>query len=42
MDYGYPQYTDPSILKELITQDSVRSEATVLEIFLNAALSPHR
>jgi len=32
MDYGYPQYTDPSILKELITQDSVRSEATARDV----------
>lgn len=29
MDFGYPQYTDPMILKDLITQNSVRSEATV-------------
>merc|ERR1719253_1126156 len=32
MDFGYPQYTDPMILKDLITQNSVRSEATVRDV----------
>eukprot|EP00658_Telonema_sp_P-2_P038047 TRINITY_DN27353_c0_g1_i1.p1 TRINITY_DN27353_c0_g1~~TRINITY_DN27353_c0_g1_i1.p1 ORF type:complete len:444 (+),score=135.62 TRINITY_DN27353_c0_g1_i1:158-1489(+) len=36
MDYGYPQYTDPQMLKMLITQESVRSEALARDVTVAA------
>ena len=36
MDYGFPQYTDPHMLKMLITQESVRSEADVRDVTVAA------
>jgi len=36
MDYGFPQYTDPHMLKMLITQESVRSDATARDVTVAA------
>eukprot|EP00656_Telonema_subtile_P011215 TRINITY_DN15525_c0_g1_i2.p1 TRINITY_DN15525_c0_g1~~TRINITY_DN15525_c0_g1_i2.p1 ORF type:complete len:428 (-),score=109.14 TRINITY_DN15525_c0_g1_i2:262-1545(-) len=36
MDYGYPQYTDPKMLKMLITQAGVRSEAIARDVTVAA------